>query len=146
MAITVRMVNLLELAKFATKEDFEAAGEYALKLQRERIARGEGQTGKPMRKYDPDYAKERAEAGLPNDKRTLSRTGSMLASRAVVAADEKSAKVGFKSAPKHAYVHQKKTPFVKATKRERFMLTNFLRLRIEKRLKEQQMKARGRKV
>lgn len=145
MAITVRVLDLGELKQFVTEDDMRAVGEYALRLQQARIARGEGSRGKKMKRYDKDYAEERAEAGLPTDRRTLRRTGRMLDSRTVLESTATRATIGFENPEQYFYVQQAKTPFVKATKDERKLLTEFVKKRVTERLKENLTRARANK-
>ncbi len=132
MAITVRVLDLGALAKFVTKADMRAVGERIIALQSERIAAGEG-THRKLKKLSKAYAKE---TGRPDRVRTLKRTGRMLASRAVVEVTESRTKVGFRNKAKYVYVQQAKTPFVKATKKERVLLRDFLADRVKARLAE----------
>lgn len=145
MPITVRIIDLRELRRFVTKEDMAKAGQYALRLQRERIAKGIGQRGRRMKRYSREYREERAEKGLPTDRRTLRLSGRMLDSRKVVAANEKSARIGFQNAPRYAYVQQARTPFVKATKDERDLIRKYLVARIKRRTKQNLQRARASK-
>lgn len=145
MAITVRVIDLGPLKRFVTEDDMRAAGQFILRMQRERIARGEGQRGRKMKRYSRAYAKERAEAGLPTDKRTLSRTGAMLASRDIIEAKATSVRIGFKSKARYVFVNQARTPFVKATKPERQLATEFIKRRVQRRLKANLAEARSRK-
>lgn len=139
--VTVRVLNLGALAKFVTKEDMQAAAEYMLKLQAERVAQGIGQRGKPMKRLSKDYAEEEGKGRV----RTLKRTGKMLDSRGVLDATEKRATIGFQNAEKYYYVNQARSPFVKATKEERQKLAEFLAARVKKRLRENLASARATK-
>jgi len=144
MAITVRVLNLGKLAQFVTKADMLAAGEFANRLQKERIARGGGTRG-PMKPYDPEYAEERHKEGLPTSTRTLRRTGKMLDSRGVTSATDRRVTVGFRSPEPYFYAQQKATPFVKTTKEERKRITEFVKQRIKDRLKKTLADARAEK-
>jgi hypothetical protein len=131
VAITVKLLDLGPLAKFITAKDLKESAEDLLARQRNRITFGLGQSGKPMKPLSPGYAKEVGHAT-----RRLELTGAMLNSRKVTSATETSATIGFENAPKHAFVHQAKTPFVKATPKEREALTDLVRKKVEARLKK----------
>ena len=143
MGITVRVIDLGKLQKFVTKEDMQAAGKFMLALQKKRIARGEGSRGSKMKRYSKAYQKERAEAGLPINVRTLRRTGSMLESRAVLSSTDTETRIGFKKAAPYVYVNQARTPFVKATKTERNLVSKFTRRVVRERLRKQLAAARA---
>jgi len=138
--ITVRVLDIGELKKFVTEDDMRAAANYALSLQKERIAKGIGSRGRSMKRLSKAYAEE-----IGRSVRTLNKSGRMMNSRRVVEVKQNRATIGFVAAPKYAYVNQSKTPFVKATKEERNIISKFLTKRIKERLRRQHAFARSRK-
>ena len=144
MPVTVRMLDLGPLRKWITPDDMRAAGQLALTLQRDRIARGEGSRGRPMKRYSKSYKAQLADEGRPTDKRTLRRTGKMLDSRQVKGATAVRATVGFAAPEKYMFVQQATTPFVKATKDERNQIRDYLIERVKARIKQNLAEARSR--
>lgn len=139
----VRVIDLAPLKDFITKEDMRAAGEYLIEIQRSRIQSGIGQTGKPMKKLDKEYA---AEEKAGNRTRTLTQTGQMLDARDVLYVSKNQVRIGFRRGGHGnlANIHQGRTRFVKPTKDEIARVQEFIKERIHARLDKQLAAARSR--
>jgi len=133
----------MTIGRLATEADMRAVGKYILAVQARRIARGEGSTGRKMKRYSKAYRKARAAAGLPTDIRTLRLTGSMLEGRSVTEVDNRKARIGFPGAPRYFHINQARTPFVKATDEEMGLARAFLRRVIRERVRKDLASARG---
>lgn len=146
MSIRVRAVDLKGM-KLVDADIMRKAGMYLLRLQAQRVMRGEGSNGAPMKPYSPGYAAYRQEKGRPTDRRTLLFSGNMWRARNTKDVTATKVTIGWPANIEaiKALGNEARTPFVKATPEEIRLVTEFIRERIKEKVKAELARLRASK-
>lgn len=120
---------------------------YVMRLQEQRLEKGIGSSGSPMKAYSPGYAEVRREAGRTTDRRTLTWSGRMKGARNVREVTNRRAVIGWPPGEEaiKALGNQRRTPFVKPTPDETRKASAYLRDLIRKKARSEQARLRAAK-